>query len=65
MDGIEAVESIRNQLNVRIVYLSSYFDETTRARAQDTHPDAFIQKPFSDYHLRQTLQEVLLQPSST
>jgi CheY-like chemotaxis protein len=64
MDGITAVKSIREQLNVRVVYLSAYFDESTQVRAQDTHPDAFIQKPFNDYHLQQTLQQVLLQSAS-
>lgn len=61
MDGITAVESIRKQLSVHVVYLSAYFDESTQVRAQDTRPDAFIQKPFNDHHLQQTLQQVLLQ----
>ena len=61
MDGIEAVESIRKQLNVRIIYLSAYIDEATLARAQATHPDAFLHKPFSASSLQATLQRVLPQ----
>jgi CheY-like chemotaxis protein len=60
MDGIEVVQSIRKQLNVRIVYTSAYIDEATLARAQATHPDAFLPKPFSESHLRETLQQVML-----
>jgi CheY-like chemotaxis protein len=61
MDGITAVESIHQQLQVHVVYLSAHLDEATQVRAQDTHPDAFLQKPFNDAHLQQTLQQVLLQ----
>ena len=61
MDGIEAVESIRKQLDVRIIYLSAYIDEATLARAEATRPDAFLHKPFSIGLLQTTLQHVLLQ----
>jgi CheY-like chemotaxis protein len=59
MDGIEAVASIRKQLNVRIVYMSAYIDEPTQARVQTTQPDAFLDKPFSNHSLQQTLLGVL------
>jgi CheY-like chemotaxis protein len=59
MDGIEAVESIRKQLNVRVVYLSAYIDKATLSRAQATQPDAFLHKPFTNFSLQKALQEVL------
>jgi CheY-like chemotaxis protein len=59
MDGIEAVASIRKQLNVRIVYMSAYVDEPTQARVHATQPDAFLDKPFSNHSLQQTLLGVL------
>jgi CheY-like chemotaxis protein len=61
MDGIEAVQSIRKRLNVRVIYLSAYIDEATLARAQATHPDAFLDKPFNASSLQATLQRVLPQ----
>jgi CheY-like chemotaxis protein len=61
MDGIEAIQSIRKRLNVRVIYLSAYIDEATLARAQATHPDAFLDKPFNASSLQATLQRVLPQ----
>ncbi len=61
IDGIEAVQSIRKRLNVRVVYLSADSDEATLARAQATHPDAFLDKPFNASSLQATLQRVLPQ----
>jgi CheY-like chemotaxis protein len=59
MDGIEAVSSIRQHANVRIIYMSAYIDETTLARARATEPDAFLHKPFNGYALQETLQQML------
>jgi CheY-like chemotaxis protein len=59
MDGIEAATLIRTNLNVPIIYLSAYVDETTLARAHATQPAAFLHKPFNAYHLQQTLKQVL------
>ena len=59
MDGITAAAFIRNHLDIPIVYLSAYVDEKTLERAQDTAPAAFLRKPFNEYDLRQTLQQVL------
>jgi CheY-like chemotaxis protein len=61
MDGIEAVASIRKQLDVRTIYMTAYSDEATLARAQATEPDAFLDKPFSNRSLQQTLQQILPQ----
>ena len=59
MDGIEAVSSIRQRAEVRIIYMSAYIDETTLARARATEPAAFLHKPFNRYALQETLQQVL------
>jgi CheY-like chemotaxis protein len=59
MDGIEAVSSIRQRAEVRIIYMSAYIDETTLARARVTEPAAFLHKPFNRYALQETLQQVL------
>jgi CheY-like chemotaxis protein len=61
MDGIEAAGFIRTRLNIRIVYMSAYSDQGTLARAQSTDPAAFLEKPFNDYNLQRTLQQVLSQ----
>jgi CheY-like chemotaxis protein len=61
MDGIEAVVSIRQQVSVRVVYMSAYIDEPTLARARATQPNAFLHKPFTECSLRETLHHVLPQ----
>ena len=59
MDGIEAAGFIRTHLNIQVVYMSAYVDQTTLTRAQATRPAAFLSKPFSEASLQQTLQQVL------
>jgi CheY-like chemotaxis protein len=59
MDGITAAARIRTHLDIPIVYLSAYVDEMTLERARDTSPAGFLHKPFNEYDLRQTLQQVL------
>jgi CheY-like chemotaxis protein len=59
MDGITAAAFIRTHLNIQVIYLSAYVDEMTLERAQGTSPAAFLRKPFNEYDLRQTLQQVL------
>jgi CheY-like chemotaxis protein len=61
MDGIEAVASIRKQLDVRTIYLTAYTDEATLVRAQATEPDAFLHKPFTSRALQETVQRTLTQ----
>jgi CheY-like chemotaxis protein len=59
MDGIEAAGFIRTHLNIRVVFMSAYVDQTTLTRAQATHPAAFLTKPYSDSSLQRMLQEVM------
>jgi CheY-like chemotaxis protein len=59
MDGIDAAAFIRTHLNLQIVYMSAYVDQATLTRAQATNPAAFLRKPFSEFTLQQTLQQVL------
>jgi CheY-like chemotaxis protein len=61
MDGIEAAGFIRTRQDIRIVYMSAYTDQPTLARAQSTDPAAFLEKPFNDCNLQQTLQQALSQ----
>ena len=52
MDGIEAAAKIRSQMNVPIIYLTAYSDESTLNRAKTTDPYNYILKPFNDDDLR-------------
>src|SRR4051812_47082045 len=42
MDGIDAAQAIRSRFSVPIVYLTSYSDEATLARAKETGPHGYL-----------------------
>lgn len=59
MDGIEAAEQIRNQLDIPVVFLTAYADQATLARAKITEPFGYILKPFEERELQSTIEIAL------
>ncbi len=59
MDGIEAAEHIRYNLDIPVVFLTAYADEKTLKRAKTTQPYGYIVKPFEDRELRATIETAL------
>ena len=57
--GITAAEIIYTQLNIPIVYLTSYTDETTLDRAKKTAPFGYLLKPFEERELNTTIEIAL------
>ncbi len=55
-DGVQAVEEIRQQVDVPIVYLTAYSDRLTVDRAKATEHDGFILKPFQRRELQSTIE---------
>ena len=55
-DGITVAEEIQKKYNVAIVYLTSRTDEETLTRAKNTHPTAYLVKPFDDKDLRVAIE---------
>ncbi|KPL17954.1 MAG: hypothetical protein AMJ93_14395, partial [Anaerolineae bacterium SM23_84] len=51
MDGIEAAEQIRLQLDIPVVYLTAYADERSVQRAKVTEPYGYVLKPFEEREL--------------
>jgi PAS domain S-box-containing protein len=51
MDGIEASEAIRTEVDIPIVYLTAFADETTLQRAKLSSPYGYILKPFQEREL--------------
>jgi signal transduction histidine kinase len=51
MDGTEAAEQIRRQLNIPVVYLTAYSDDATLQRARVTGPFGYLLKPFEEREL--------------
>ncbi len=58
MDGIEAASVIRTRLDIPVVYLTAYADESTIDRAKTTEPFGFILKPINDNDLYSTIERV-------
>ncbi len=56
IDGIAAAQSIADDLQIPVVYLTAYSDEETLERAKATHPYGYLLKPCSESHLRATLE---------
>lgn len=55
LGGIETARVIRQKYQVPVVYLSARNDADTLARAKDTQPLGYVQKPPRDADLRNTL----------
>ncbi len=61
LDGIDTAKRIQQTQNIPIVYLTANNDEHTFAKAKDTHPHAFISKPFNRLNLQRTIALVVEQ----
>jgi len=58
-DGIEATAIIRSRWDVPVIFLTSYADEATLARARETGPHGFLHKPFNERDLRTAIEVAL------
>ncbi len=55
INGIETARTIQQYQDIPIVYLTANNDEATFAKAKETHPHAFISKPFSALNLQRSI----------
>jgi DNA-binding LytR/AlgR family response regulator len=56
MDGIETAKEIEKQYNIPIIYLTANADDAHFSRAKETHPYAFISKPFKKLDLQRAIE---------
>ncbi len=59
MDGITAAKKIQAKINVPIVFLTAYADQTTLERAKITNPFGYIVKPFQQQDLQVAIEIAL------
>jgi len=52
VDGIRAAASVRDELNIPVIFLSAHSDDETLRRAMQTGPVGYLVKPFSAPQLR-------------
>ncbi|MDA0972186.1 MAG: response regulator [Bacteroidetes bacterium] len=63
MNGIEAASEIREKMNIPVVYLTAYTDESTLERAKKTEPHGYIIKPFKEVDLHTTIEMAIYKHS--
>ncbi len=59
MDGVQAAELIRSQLNIPVIFLTAFADENTLQRAKVTEPFGYMIKPFEERELRSHIEIAL------
>ncbi len=59
MDGVQTAEQIQSHLDVPVIYLTAYADETILQRARKTGPFGYMIKPFELRELRITVEMAL------
>ncbi len=56
LDGIEAAEIIQAKLDVPIIFVTAYTDDTFITRAKPIQPYGYVVKPFQDRELRAIIE---------
>ena len=59
IDGIQAAEAIRKEVDLPIIYLTAHSDEPTLARARNTGPFGYVVKPFKTTELNCAIEIAL------
>jgi len=59
LDGIETAERLQDAINVPIVFLTAYSDDSTLERAKATTPFGYIVKPFEERELYAAIEVAL------
>ncbi|HXX64774.1 MAG TPA: response regulator, partial [Bacteroidota bacterium] len=59
MDGIEAAQQLRRELDIPVVYLTAYVDDKNLQRAKVTEPFGYLLKPFEERELHITIEIAL------
>lgn len=55
MSGIDAAKAIKKLIDIPVIYLTANVDDASFTKAKETHPFAFISKPFKKLDLERTI----------
>ncbi len=58
-DGVEVAEVVQEKYNIPVIFLTSYSDDNTLARAEKTLPYAYVVKPFEERNLKSAIKIAL------
>jgi DNA-binding LytR/AlgR family response regulator len=56
MNGIEAARQIKSDIDIPIIFLTAYADESTLAEAKVTEPHGYILKPFKEIDIHTSIE---------
>ncbi|MCH2197282.1 MAG: response regulator [Flavobacteriales bacterium] len=56
MTGIEAAEQIKKSIDIPIIFLTAYADDSTLAKAKVTEPHGYILKPFKEIDIHTSIE---------
>ncbi len=56
LDGVDTARLMQQEYDIPIIYLTANADETNFAKAKETHPYAFISKPFKNLDLQRAIE---------
>lgn len=59
VDGIDAASRIRAELDIPIIFLTAFADETNISRAKDAEPFGYIVKPFHEKEIQASIEVAL------
>jgi DNA-binding LytR/AlgR family response regulator len=59
MSGIDTATAIKEKLNIPVIYLTAYADESTLNKAKITEPFGYILKPFKEIDLHTSIEMAL------
>jgi len=59
IDGIETAKTIQLEHQIPLIYLTANIDEVSFQKAKETHPFAFLSKPFNKLNLERTIALVV------
>lgn len=59
MNGIEVAEIVKKELNIPVIFLTAYADESTLSKAKVTEPYGYIIKPFKEIDLHTSIEMAL------
>lgn len=59
LDGIDTAQIISYRHRIPIIYLTSYDNDDIRKRAETTPAAAFLLKPYDEYKLKTTIENVM------
>lgn len=56
LDGVDTARLMQQEYDIPIIYLTANADDKNFAKAKDTHPYAFISKPFKTLDLQRAIE---------